>query len=427
MVDREPLGAQRIYDIVREWADPFVCNANFVQLFECVPEVFWPIDFIASRCAGATYRLHRYADDAIVWDNEQVNSILAKPNAIFTWYQLVYQHIAYKLCTGNAYLRAAADRDAVHSLWRYCRHYWELPADAVTIEVQRRDLPVFGACDIDDIVKWYYLAWGLTRNNRIDPREVMHDREVNLGCTNADFLYGKSRLASVLKAISNIIAVYEARNVIYVKRGGLGWLVSAAKDEMGSRPLTHDEKRDILDQMQMDYGLTRNKSPYGVSDAPLSFVRTNMSISELEPFEETLADAIAIAGAFGIPSVLIPRKDQSTFSNQATAEKAVYTSVIIPMVRRFCEDVTHFLGLDADGLYIDANFDEVDCLQSGKKEAQEVHKLIADRCRDELNAGIITLNDWRIQQGYERIDNALYNTLAPNLTPEQRAELGINL
>jgi len=43
------------------------------------------------------------------------------------------------------------------------------------------------------------------------------------------------------------------------------------------------------------------------------FVRTNLSIAELQPFEETLADAINIAGAYGIPAVLVPRKDQSTF------------------------------------------------------------------------------------------------------------------
>ena len=38
----------------------------------------------------------------------------------------------------------------------------------------------------------------------------------------------------------------------------------------------------------------------------LSFVRTNLTIAELQPFEETLADAISISGAYGIPAVLVP-------------------------------------------------------------------------------------------------------------------------
>ena len=45
-----------------------------------------------------------------------------------------------------------------------------------------------------------------------------------------------------------------------------------------------------------------------------------MTIEELQPFEETLASASVIAGAYNIDSVLIPRKDHSTFSNLREAE-----------------------------------------------------------------------------------------------------------
>jgi len=425
-VERETVtGSDTFITYMREMALPFVANANFVRLFETVPEVFWPIDFLSCRAAGAKYLLKKSSDDSVVWDNKEVNAILTKPNAVFSWYQTVYLHFAYKLCTGNAFIRAAADRDVVRSsLWKWCKDYWALPADRIHIEYQSHGtVPIFGVCDVEDIIKCYWLEGGFGRALDIDPREVMHDREANLDFTTQDYLMGKSRLWSVLKAISNIIAVYEARNVIYVKRGGLGWLVSAAKDDMGSRPLTSDEKKDILDQIQLNYGLSNSKYPYGVSDAPLSFIRTNLSISELEPFEETLADAIAIAGAFGIPSVLVPRKDQATYSNQATAEKGVYTSVIIPMVQRFCTDFTHFLGLDDDGYYIDADFSDVDCLQSGKKEEQEVHKAISDRCKVEFESGIITLNDWRAQQGYERVELPEYDKLVSEMTPDEIAKI----
>ena len=253
----------------------------------------------------------------------------------------------------------------------------------------------------------------------IDPRCVFHDVDDTLGFHQSDMLMAKSRLCAVMKAISNLIAVYEARNVIYVKRGGLGWLVSDAHDEMGTRALTKDEKKDILDQANEMYGLERGKYPYGISDVKLSFIRTNLSITDLQPFDETLADAVTIAGAYGIPPVLVPRKDQATFSNQANAEKAVYSSVIIPLVKRFCNEFTAFLGLDKDRLYLDADFDDVDCLQTGKKEEQEVNRSIADRCRIEFECGVITLNDWRAQQGYEHVDDPLYDKLVTGMTPDE--------
>lgn len=86
--------------------------------------------------------------------------------------------------------------------------------------------------------------------------------------------------------------------------------------------MTPDEKKELLQEHNKTYGIGRSQFPYGFSNIPLDFLRTNLSIQELQPFEETLADAINISGAFGIPAELVPRKDQSTFNNQKTVEKA---------------------------------------------------------------------------------------------------------
>ena len=402
-------------------ATPYVATANFVTLFNTVPEVAWPVNFIASRAAGAQYVLRKYSDDSVVWNNENVNKMLVRPNAFETWYTTLWKHFAYKLVTGNSFIRAAMNETfaGTKSLWKWCDRYVCLEEPYVQIEYLRSAADIYGVADIEDVVKAYYHNWGVTVRQPIDPRLIFHDKDDTLAVVTADPLMADSRLRSVLKAVSNVVAVYEARNVIYVKRGGLGWLVSAAHDEMGSRALTKDEKTQILDQANEMYGLDRGKYPYGISDVPLSFIRTNLSISDLQPFDETLADAVVIAGAYGIPPVLIPRKDQSTYSNQASAEKAVYSSVIIPLVKRFCQEFTAFLGLSADGLYLDADFSGVDCLQTGKKEEQEVKRSIADRCKIEFEAGIVTLNDWRAQQGYERVENPLYDKLVTEMTPDE--------
>ena len=402
-------------------ATPFVANANFVTLFNTVPEVYWPVNYIASRAAGAKYLLKKFEDDSVVWDNEAINNMLVKPNAFESWYRTLWKHFAYKLITGNSFIKAAMS-DAFAGakiLYKWCDRYVTLEEPYVTIDYKRPMGDIYGVADIDDVVNCYYHEYGDFGRRPINPHVVFHDVDDAFGFYNGDPLRAKSRLMSVLKAISNLIAVYEARNVIYVKRGGLGWLVCDAQDEMGSRAFTKDEKKQILDQANDIYGLEAGKYPYGISDVRLSFVRTNLSIQELQPFDETLADAIIIAGIYGIPPVLIPRKDQSTYSNQANAEKAVYSSVIMPLVQRFCQEFTQFLGLDQDGLYLDADFSDVDCLQTGKKEEQEVHRSITDRCRIEFESGLIALNDWRAQQGYDRVDDPLYDKLVTDMTPEE--------
>lgn len=402
-------------------ATPYVANSNFLTLYNTVPEVAWPVNYIASRAAGAKYVLKKYSDETVVWNNDIINRMLVKPNAFETWYRTLFKHFAYKLVTGNSYIKAAmSDTFAgAKTLYKWCDRYVELESLLVRIEYKRVVGDIYGVADVEDVVEAYHHDIGDMYHRAIDPRCVFHDKDDFLGYQSGDPLKAKSRLYAVLKAISNLIAVYEARNVIYVKRGGLGWLVSDQKDEMGSKALTSDEKKKILDQANEMYGLERGKYPYGISDVKLDFIRTNLSITDLQPFDETLADAVIIAGIYGIPPVLIPRKDQSTYANQANAEKAVYSSVIIPMVQRFCQEFTRFLGLDQDGLYLDADFSDVDCLQTGKKEEQEVLRSITDRCKIEFESGLITLNDWRAQQGYERVEDPLYDKLVSEMTPDE--------
>lgn len=411
-------------DFVAEelFANPFVCSRNFLELFNTVPEVFFPIDYIASRVAGATFQLKKAKDDSIVWDNQKVNQILNKPNCLFSWKETVYSHHVYKLCVGDSFLRAAVSETFLNSksLWKWCSNYWVLPADKVEIVPVRNSIPLFGIAEIEEIVDYYNLSFGFSAGIHIPSKQILHDRE---GIPNlypgVSFLRGTSRLKSQLKPISNLIAVYDARNVIYVKRGGLGWLISAKKDETGTIAMTPDEKKEILKEHNKTYGVGKGQFPLGISNIPLDFLRTNLSIQELQPFEETLADAISIAGAFGVPAELVPRKDRSTFNNQKTVEKNVYSSIIIPMCSQFCKDITEFLGLESDGLYIDCDFSHVDCLQEGKKEAETVNTSISKRCREEFLSGIICLNDWRAQIGESKVEIPLYSKLIYEMSPDE--------
>ena len=266
-------------------------------------------------------------------------------------------------------------------------------------------------------------------NEMIPSWQVWHDRDGLPSYTGVNgFLKAVSRLAPLRKPIGNLIAVYEARNVIYLKRGALGFIVSQMSDKTGAIALTPQERKKMLKEMTETYGVGDDQFPFGVSSFPLGFVRTNLSITELQPFDETLADAIAIAGAYGIPSVLVPRKDQSTFSNQATAEKAVYSSVVIPLAKRFCKDFTAFLKMEEGGTkyYLDCEFNDVDCLQVGLKEAEEVKRLVNSRCAEQFNKGLITLNDWRAQIGEAMIEESelpLASKLKWQMTDEELTQI----
>lgn len=280
-------------------------------------------------------------------------------------------------------------------------------------------IPLFGNAEKEDIIDYYLLQYGLNYAEQINPNFIYHDQDGNTDYRNDNFIKGHSRLYSVKMAIDNLIPVYQARNVIYMKRGALGIFVSEKKDETGTVAMTEDEKRNLREEFNENYGLDNSRFPYGLSDVPMDFIRTNLSIQELQPFEETLNDAIIIAGVFGVPPELVPRKDHSTFNNQKSAEKGVYTSKIIPAARRYASELTRMLGYDRDGYYIDVDFSHVDCLQEGQKEKEEVSKIISERAMGEFQNGIITLNDYRARIGESKVENSLFDKLLYEMSDKE--------
>ena len=400
---------------------PYVVDENYLGMFESIPEVFFPIDYIASRIAGAQFVVKKVKDDSVVWRNKPMNQILSEPNCLMSFRELVYLHFVYRFATGNSYIRAAMSDSFENSLkYEWCSNYWVLPSDRVNIRKPTLEVPLFGIAEKKDLISDFeVLVGGSTLH--IPQWQVWHDRDGAISTTN--YLKSNSRLKSQTKPISNLIAVYEARNVIYVKRGGLGFLVNEQSDQSGSVALKPEEAKELLTQHYEKYGLKGYQLPYGFSNTPLSFVRTNLSINELMPFDETLADAISIAGAYGIPAVLVPRKDQSTFSNQSAAEKSVYSSQIIPLTKQFCKDFTKFLGLEQKEMYLDCDFSFVDCLQEGMKEAEEVKTKVNLRCKVQFDNGLISINDWRAQIGESKLEGELFDKVKFLMTDEELQQI----
>lgn len=427
--ERVSLRSQEILDMLNRLVRASDAGGNFIGMFKTIPEVFWPIDFIAKRISEAHFDLKRANDDSLVWCSRSgADTILKNPNPVMTWREIVYQHFVYKLATGNAFFRAAmADAFTPDVIkFQYCSNYWSLPSDKMSVEPMQYNwgVPIFGIATLEELIKGYRLEAGEYKSSLIPPYQIWHDRDGLPELLNGtNFMMANSRLLAVKKPISNLLAVYEARNVIYVKRGAIGFIVAQKEDPTGTVALEPEEKEELRKDFDSPYGLAEGKSPYVITDVPVHFERTNLSITDLQPFDETLEDAIKIASVFGIPAVLVPRKDQSTFSNQDTAEKSVYTSVIIPSAKRFCDALTIFLGLDRKGLYIDCDFSDVACLQNGLKESEEVKKLVNERCLSQFNNGLISINDWRSQIHEDALEGEIYDKVKFEMTPEEIATI----
>ena len=407
---------------------PYTHLDNFVFMFNNIAEVQFPIKYIVDRIRNANFVLKKWSDDSEIWLDSSKNpkdllvarkmkAFLSKPNNLQTFKAFVSQAFIFKYLTGNQYLYAATSPSLKDNIWEYCNQYFVLPSQSVKINTDSK-IKLFQDVPIEDIIKGYELNTNVGKM-KFDPALILHSKDIPSLKVGVDSLYGQSRLLSQKYPISNICAVYEARNVIYTKRGALGMLINKKRDVDSSIPMTDSEKKNLRNDFQNTYGLNQNKDTIIISDIDVLYQQIGMSIQDLQPFEECLIDAAVIAGCYGIDSTLIPRKDHSTFSNVENAEKKVYNSVVIPEVKAFLDELNEWLGLNAAGYYIDAKWDDVAVLQESKLQKEKSNQIISEKCKSQFFSGMISYNEWRVAIGCERIENKLYDKTIIEMTDDE--------
>ena len=241
--------------------------------------------------------------------------------------------------------------------------------------------------------------------SQIKPEYVTHDVFIKMGDAS-DIVTGKG--VSPFKAgeypMSNLIAVYKARNVIYVKRGPGGAIVSAKSDANGLIALTPKEKREVAEDISNDYGLDGRKSPFAVSNQPINWIKMGSTIQELQPFEETLASTSALAGIAGVPMALIPKTTESKFANLDIAERNFYENKIIPEAEAFCHFLTQLCRFDEIGAKVVVSFDGISALQDDAQKAAQALLANTNAATQLYDDGHITQNELRALIGHEPIE-----------------------
>ncbi|MDD6581602.1 MAG: phage portal protein [Bacteroidales bacterium] len=429
-------GVQRNFTLekVDEYLDcfqPSVFAQNFVFMYGNIAEVYFPIHYLTSRIKNANFVLKRWDDDTVVWSDvqgmtpkdrivgERMKKFLSRPNTMQTFREFVEMAFVYQYLVGETFIYAATiETDTiVKNKWQYCDNYWVLPAQSIDIDTGYK-VPMFGNAQPNDVIKGYKLT-SQYGNTEFPTDLVLHMKDNAELCIGTDYFRGRSRLMGQKYPISNLCAAYEARNAIYVKRGALGAIVNMKKDIDSYVSMTDDEKKNIRSEFQQTYGVTNKRDPLAIIDIPVSYINFGMSIADMQPFDETLNDAVTIAGAYGIDGVLVPRKDQATFSNLKEAECKVYTSAIIPDVKAFCESLSEFMGLNEAGYYLDALWDDIEVLQEARMRKEMALRSVSERAKSEFKGGLITLNQWRALENRERIDNPLYDKTILEMTDEE--------
>lgn len=340
-----------------------------------IAEIFFPIDYIADACAGLDY-LVVYEEDLSPYENLPANieRLLKQPNPYQKLSDLVYLGIFSKLADGNSYDYVKIPEGYKNITTDNITNIWTLQPDVTTPILKKEIVNPFGIKDTNELLKKYETIF-LTKLD-IEPKFVYQNTILpNIGLNGK----GKSPLEAVEKNINNLIQVYSARYNVYAKNmnGGILTYDGAKSTDISMQLGDTGSREQILADLTKRNGLTGDRNFIGVTNIPLKFLKTIATIDELKPFDETEADAVAIAGIFGIPSSIVPKRSEPKYSNANESERKVWQNIIKPYAVERGQELARVFQLP-DGVTLYPDFSQVEILQEDKKVSLESDKIIIE-------------------------------------------------
>lgn len=382
-------------------------NQKGIKEFSCkdayalagsIAEIFLPIDTIADACASLTYNtVDKETLKGVEIGNSNLARLIKQPNPFDKFSDLVYKGVFNKLSDGNCYDYTKIPDSYKNPNIDLITNVWTLQPDVTDSVIKKVIPPPFAIKSPSDLIDYYKTFFFYSQT--IDPRYILHSTAMGIGKTGK----AESPLKAVEKNINNLLAVYSARFNVYDKNMN-GGILSKAPSSAGSSlqeavdPTTRDA---MIKDLKERNGLTGNKNFIGISSIPLQFIKTIASIQELQPFDETEADAVAIAGVFGLDSDMVPKRNSSKYSNKIDGERKLWQTVIKSQAIERGLELSKSFYLPENVIFY-PDFTTVEILQEDKKTSFEADKVLIENLTALAEAGQdVSVNYAKIKEKYD--------------------------
>ena len=368
--DTERVGTIQIPDTLKD--------DNAFNLASTVSEIFNPIDFIADRASKLRYFISDNEGNEIT--GIKYKRYIEEPNPLYTFSDLVYQAVFSYLADGNIYIYQTIPSIYQNANANTINRIDVLNPNYISID-EYTSISKLDVKQVNDFIKRVYYYEGKRRELEKDKLFVFtYDWQTR---DYSNFIC-RSPLFKSYRSINNLLATYSARYNIYVNNGAAGYLAKKANPKNELEETLNPTDRDaILKDINNRNGITGNRNLWGISSVPIEFVNTLADIQRLMPFEETLEDAIKIAATYQIPSVLVARKDQSTFNNQKEAERSVWENALMSIVDTVASYFTKAWMLE--GVHILADYSTVSALTENENEKENLRTVKIENLQKLIN------------------------------------------
>lgn len=218
----------------------------------------------------------------------------------------------------------------------------------------------------------------------------------------------ESRVCALEMQVNNIMGAYESRNVLINYRGALGIISPDSKDSSGPVKLMDEDKLQLQNDF-LRYGLKNSQWKFIMSSASIKWSQMGVPTRELMLFEEIEDDIMRICDGYNFPYPLLSSNRTNSLggNNIGESKQLLYQDAIIPESESICEQWSSFFDLNKYDLLIIKDFSHVAALQGDEQKKAQARKTRNEAMQIEFLHNICTLNQWRIANGDDPVEDEL--------------------
>lgn len=306
----------------------------------------------------------------------KITNLILRPNPRQNYQNFMSTMVNHRLIDGNTYIRIVKGSDSGNALWLDL-----LRPDRVIIETDRDNVPS----------NYLYEINGKQYRYPIDIEgfsDILQIKTFN----PLDDLKGLSPLSAARLAIGQHNEAGE-RNKALLENDNTPSALLTIKDR-GDNPvqLEEGEVRDL--QQQLNERLEVNAGKPLVLNHDMQYTPLGFSPRDMDWLNSKNASAREICLAFGYPALLLGMPDGATFNNVSEAKLSLYEDTVIPLLSTMLDELSYWINKAQNtNINLEPDTDKVSALAPRREVARA-------NARQDVTAGIITINEARLEIGY---------------------------
>lgn len=319
--------------------------ASNVIVFRCV-------DVISKAMASIPLVVKQNGE--VVGLEHPLAKLLARPNPRTTKARMVHQLVAFRLITGNSYLEKIGPGEPGQHLPP--KELWVWPSYDIR--------PIIGE-DSGILPIGYGFEDGKTKFGwEVD---LITGRSCILHWMTFNPLnpwFGMSPIESMARSVDQRNSADEWNQALLQNQCEPSGVITSE----GDATFTDPQVKQLREQLEERYmGPSNAKRPM-ILGGGAKWTQVALSPKEMDWLNGKNVASRDIAGAFGVPTQVIPIQGDQTFANFEQARLALWEDTVIPLGMDLTEELTHFFAEDFPGATVTMDLDKIPALASRRAE-----------------------------------------------------------